>query len=66
MEKKNGEKIPVMTAVRALEVGEYTDAPIEMLTNLKSNVSHYSKMTQRKFRCNCLNEERVVRVTRVL
>lgn len=66
MDKESEKKIPVMTAVRALEVGEYTDAPIDMLTNLKSNVSHYGKMLQRKFRCNCLNEERVVRVTRVL
>lgn len=64
MNKESKEKIPVMTRVRSLSVGEYTDAPIEMLASVKSNVSIYGKMTQRIFSCNIRNAERVVRITR--
>ena len=65
MEEKKEKKIPLAARIKRLEIGEYTDAPIEKLTSVKSTASIYGKMLQRKFRCSIVNEERVLRVTRV-
>lgn len=65
MEEKKEKKIPLAARIKRLEIGEHTDAPIEKLTSVKSTASIYGKMLQRKFRCNIVNEERVLRVTRV-
>lgn len=65
MTKENEEKLPIMTQIRAMEVGEMLSFSAANLASIRANLYTYGLMLNRTYRSHVNRETRCVEVRRL-
>jgi len=63
--KKNDENMPIMTQIRAMEVGEMLAFPTANVASIRANLYTYNLMLNRKYRSHVNREKQCIEVRRL-